>query len=168
MGCTNDRSVDLWDCCSVHFLDGAYSVRTSSMAGVAVGSVDHTSSSALRGISQLSCDCRIESSLFGHSLNAALGGRSHGIYQLSEIREALFDTTAVFCVKCGAANATPHLRGLYLASVARFAQLIATWYGAEELASRAMLFLETPCERRPAIASPDVGQRARSKSSIRP
>jgi hypothetical protein len=75
----------------------------------------------------------------------------------SKIREALFDTTAVFFVKSGAANATPHLRGLYLASVARFAQLIATWYAAEELASRAMLFLETPCERRPAIASPDVG-----------
>ena len=98
----------------------------------------------------------------------SLSGRSHGIYQLSEIREALFDTTAVFFVKSGAANATPHLRGLYLASVTRCAQLIATWCGAEELASRAMLFLETPCERRPAIASTDVGQRARSRSSIRP
>ena len=51
----------------------------------------------------------------------SLSGRSHGIYHLSEIREALFDTTAVFFMKSGAANAAPHLRGLCHASVARFA-----------------------------------------------
>jgi hypothetical protein len=38
----------------------------------------------------------------------SLSGRSHGIYHLSEIRGALFDTTAVISVKSGAANAAPN------------------------------------------------------------
>jgi hypothetical protein len=45
------------------------------------------------------------------------GAMSLGIYYLSEMRRALFDTIAYFLRREGAANATPRLRGSYFALV---------------------------------------------------
>src|ERR1700733_5377761 len=93
---------------------------------------------------------------------------SLGIYHLSELRGALFDTTAHFFRREGAASATPRIREVGFQTEDFSAPVRLFCCVADVRETTASLFAKTRDVRRQAIASPDAGQRERSKWSIHP
>src|ERR1700722_1393546 len=104
-----------------------------------------------------------------HSVTHVPVHSSPGTYLLSEMRGADFDTIAhSFLRRQWGCKRNPRVREVGFQMEGLSDSMRLTYCVADEPASRARLFLETPCERRPAIDSPDAGQRERSRSSIHP
>jgi hypothetical protein len=93
----------------------------------------------------------------------------HTIYPLSEMRGALFDTIeGIFFANGGVANTTPQIREVGFQVEDLSLSVSLSCFLADVRETTASLFAKTPDVRHQAIASPDAGQRERSKWNMRP